>query len=163
MPSETMKDLGVDYFDIEHLMAVRSRLGVSSEALLRRVVGVANKRISMFSAHRIDGDGERAMSIDYTVDSPAGPVHQGTEIPTESGLWDCSSIGHTVSHQERWGASEVRVEAIAVSPYPGQRLPRIVGLIRSPEDEPEQLPNLAEVPGDLFPLPLQGKQMICTL
>jgi hypothetical protein len=163
MPSQTLRDLGIDYFDIDHLMAVRSRLAVSSEALLRRAVALSNVPITMFAVHRVHGETRDDLTVDYTVDSPVGAALERMDIPDESKLWECTAIGHTVSNQERWGQIEVRVDAVAVSPYPGKRYPRIVGLIRNPNDETERAPTLRELAGDLFPLPKDGKQMVLHL
>lgn len=163
MPSQTLRDLGVDYLAIGHLMDIRTRLAVSAEALLRRVVALASKPLTMFVAHRVDDDSKATLHVDYTVDSPAGAVIQIAEIPAGSLLWECSAVGHTVSTQEHWTARGVQVEAVAVPPYPGQRHPRIVGLVQSLSGEPEMEPTLSEVVGKVFPLPTEGKQMVLHL
>ncbi len=163
MPSQTLRDLGIEYIDISHLMAVRSRLAVSSEALLRRVVAMASTPVTMFAARRVEEGAQTQLSLDYTVDAPVGAALRNPRIPADSSLWDCTAIGHTVSERERWEDTDVQIEAVGVSPYPGQRYPRIAGLLVDPVHEPERTPTFREVAGNVFPLPEHGKQMVLHL
>lgn len=160
MPSQTLAELGVEseYLDIRHLMDARARLEVSAEALLRRVVALSPRPLSMFAAHRPDDDPDEVPRLGYAEHAPGGPTTTAIDPPPDTCLRDCTAIGHMVSEEEVWGETAVRVEAVGLPPYPGRRYPRVAGLLVPLGGDEPPAPRLVEVEGDVFPLPDTGSR-----
>lgn len=105
--------------------------GVSTEALLRRVVRLTDTQACVFAAARVEGT--PTFRIDYVVASRnwRTPVRAGHE-QGDSVLARCTAVGYSVGAVERWGTTELGVQAVGVPPYPGDRFPRVVGLLGPP-------------------------------
>jgi hypothetical protein len=132
---------------LPHLLDLRQRFGVSTEALLRRVVKLADQPMALFAAARQqDGNGFR---LDYLVTSRAWSVPQpGVDsIPSDSVLARCTAVGFSAEATERWDDLELRVQAVGIPPYPGDRLPRVVGLAATGLPA-ERSPGLRYLRGD---------------
>ncbi|MBS1845658.1 MAG: ImmA/IrrE family metallo-endopeptidase [Actinobacteria bacterium] len=135
MPTEVLGEHARKPMRIEELMALRATFGVSTEALLRRATKLANYPVAMFAAARTHPDAlDSSFRIDYTVPSLAwGPkIRRGTELPGESVLAACTAVGFTARGEEDWPDSPrgLSVQAVGTPPYPGQRLPRVLGWLR---------------------------------
>lgn len=115
--------------DLARLMGQRARFGVSTEALLRRVVRLTARPSALFAAAR-SGDGP-SFRIDYTVPSRSwrAPVRTGDEV-AETVLAKCTAVGYSDHATETWHGHQLHVQAVGVPPYPGDRFPRVVGLIQ---------------------------------
>lgn len=166
MPSQTLTELGVEraYLDMPHLMDVRSHLQVSAEALLRRVVTLSPSRLTMFAAHRPNDASDEVPRLDYAEHAPVGSATPTIIPPADTCLGEFTAIGQTVSEEEEWGGTRVRIEAVGLPPYPGLRYPRVVGLLVPEAESEPPAPTLVEVEGDVFPLPETGvKQMVLHL
>jgi O-acetyl-ADP-ribose deacetylase (regulator of RNase III) len=133
---------------LPHLLDFRKPFGVSTEALLRRVVKLTDQPASLFTAARLpDAEGFR---IDYAVGSRAwtdGP-HAGDRLPGDSVLSHCTAVGFSDARVERWGDREFDVQAVGIPPYPGDRFPRVVGLLRPATEGPTPSVALRYVRGD---------------
>jgi O-acetyl-ADP-ribose deacetylase (regulator of RNase III) len=135
MPTESLPELREDQFDIEHLMALRHDYRVSTEALLRRATKLTTRPIAMFAASRIKAqDVVSEFRIDYTVPSRAWapPLQRGSHRPANSVLADCTAVGFTAKRREDWSdhLRNIEVQAVGAPPFPGQRYPRVLGLLR---------------------------------
>lgn len=114
---------------LAHLLDQRVRFDVSTEALLRRVVKLTDRPACLFAAARLPaGDGFR---LDYLVPSRtwALALDVGDRLSASSVLSRCTAVGFSDEAAEAWGAEELRVQAVGVPPYPGDRFPRLVGLL----------------------------------
>ena len=115
---------------LPHLLDLRKTFGVSAEALLRRVVKLTDQPACLFAAARTAD--EEGFRIDYTVGSrswPGGPG-AGDRIAAASVLSHCTAVGFSDDDNERWGDTDLHVQAVGIPPYPGDRFPRLVGLLR---------------------------------
>lgn len=135
MPTDSLDELRSGSFEIERLMELRREYGVSTEALLRRATKLSGKPIAMFAASRVDpGKSETDFRIDYVVGSQAWSpaVPQGYLRPATSVLAECTAVGYTAKRKEDWAndLGDVEVQAVGAPPFPGQRYPRILGLLR---------------------------------
>ncbi len=135
MPTASLPELREGDFNIERLMALRREYGVSTEALLRRATKLSVKPVAMFAASRTDP--QRAASpfrIDYAVPSRAWQptLHAGLRRPADSVLAECTAVGFTARRHEDWSRTleNVEVEAVGAPPFPEQRYPRVLGLLR---------------------------------
>lgn len=132
MPAGAFPAGHLEDLSLPHLLDLRKRFGVSTEALVRRVVKLTDLPVCLVAAarHR-DRPGLR---LDYGVRSRAwnGPVPDESDIPASTALARCTAVGFSVEADESWGEHEVRVQAAGIPPYPGDRLPRVVALLAQP-------------------------------
>jgi O-acetyl-ADP-ribose deacetylase (regulator of RNase III) len=119
--------------DINRLMAIRSRFDVSTEAILRRTAQATTHAVTMFAAAAVgDEEDGSTFRIDYTVPSIAwgAEIRRGSTIHSEV-LAECTAVGFTAVGVESWSeqCEDVAVSAVGLPPYPGDRLPRVAGLL----------------------------------
>lgn len=133
LPAE---DLAAAAEDINQLMVLRAAFDVSTEAMLRRVISVTPARITMFAAAPLaEGSGEpRRFRIDYSHARSTPAVERG-DIVESAVLAECTAVGFTAKGAEGWGATQHSsvVQAVGIPPYPGSRLPRVVGTLSDGE------------------------------
>ena len=121
---------------IDQILSLRSKFDVSVEAIALRLVKLARRPVAAFAASRAPASGK--YQLDYLVTSPGwGSLPRPSLIPDDSVISQCIAIGFTAKGTESWvGNSTVRVELVGIPPYPGHRLPRVVGVIwPTTEDE----------------------------
>ena len=101
--------------------------GVSTEALLRRVVRLTDRAASVFAAARVDET--PTFRIDYTVASRAWrpPISAGDRVGDTTVLARCTAVGYSDHATETWNEHELQVQAVGVPPYPGDAYPRSSG------------------------------------
>lgn len=136
MPAGAFPIAQADDLDLAHLLDLRATFGVSTEALLRRVLRLTERPASMFACARL-ADGH--FRVDYTVSSRAWrPVlRAGALLAAESALSHCTAVGFSVDEHEQWPGEreELHVQAVGIPPYPGDSFPRVIGLIEPPAGE----------------------------
>jgi hypothetical protein len=134
MPIGSFQSLEEEPLKIERLMEARKRFEVSTEALLLRVVHLTARPSAVFAAARVDGDNpDSPFRLDYVIGSRSwtSALRRGLQIPAASVLGECTAVGYTAKRRESWpgAGGELGVECVGIPPYPGQRLPRVVGLL----------------------------------
>jgi hypothetical protein len=134
MPIGSFTSLEEEPLKIERLMEVRKSFEVSTEALLLRVVRLTARPSAVFAAARVDGDNlDSPFRLDYVIGSRSwsSPTRRSLRIPPTSVLSECTAVGYTAKRRESWseGVGELSIECVGIPPYPGQRLPRVVGLL----------------------------------
>jgi len=132
MPTEVLGELTDKPMRIEDLMELGPTFGVSAEALLRRATKLASYPVAMFAAARISPDSlDSDFRIDYIVPSLTWQpkIRRGTMLSAESVLAACTAVGFTARGEEDWPDAHqaISVQAVGTPPYPGQRLPRVLG------------------------------------
>jgi hypothetical protein len=135
MPTDTLSALRQGELEIEHLMATRREYGVSTEALLRRATKLSTRPLAMFAASRTDPQKVTSgFRVDYTVPSRAWDprIRAGHRRPADTVLSECTAVGFTAKRNEDWSAGlhAIEVQAVGAPPFPGQRFPRVLGLLR---------------------------------
>ncbi len=132
--------------DLVRLLDLRATFGVSTEALLRRLVRLTAHPTCLFAAARLDGARFR---IDYVVPSRAWrPQLTAGEIVHAPVLARCTAVGYSDVGDEVWNGQELRVQAVGVPPYPGDRFPRVIGLLQPAHDTVPDDVGLRYVRGD---------------
>jgi Zn-dependent peptidase ImmA (M78 family)/O-acetyl-ADP-ribose deacetylase (regulator of RNase III) len=141
-PIEATEDLNV-----VSLLDQRSKLGVSTEALLRRVVRLTGRAAALFAAARVEDS--PSFRLDYVVSSRGwnSPVRAGDRI-SQTVLGTCTAVGYSDARDETWNDEELHVQAVGVPPYPGDRFPRVVGLIQPAVERSEREDGIRYVRGD---------------
>jgi hypothetical protein len=150
MPVGSFTALEDEPLRIERLMELRKEFDVSTEALLLRVAKLTEQASGVFAASRVDGNAfDSPFRIDYVAASRnwIPPVDRGMRVPGDSVLGECTAVGYTAKASESWGGSELRIECAGIAPYPGQKAPRVVGLLLPESDAPMER-GLTEVLGD---------------
>ena len=133
MPLGSIKAVADADLTIESLLTLRKQYEVSMEALIIRVVRLARVPLRMFCASRVEsGQNEGRLLLSYTIGSPAwqSDLDRAAAPPQGSVLSECTAIGYTTTAVETWGRSRLRIEAVAIPPYPGSRFPRVVGILK---------------------------------
>lgn len=135
MPIGTAVELENEDLDIENLMMLRKRFDVSTEALFLRMAKRTTEPCAIFAAARIATEKEDVrFRIDYTVPSRSWTVDIPTDLEVSGSLAlsECTAVGYTTKRFEQWEnrLPEFRVECVGIPPYPGDRYPRVLGVLR---------------------------------
>ena len=155
MPLGSMKAAADDDFAIEDLLVLRKQFEVSMEALFIRIVRLARTPLRMFCASRLEsGDNEDRFVLNYTIGSAAwqSEFNRAAAPPEDTVLSECTAIGYTTTAVETWGGARVRLEAVAIPPYPGSRYPRVVGILKPRGSVGGKAPVFRFVRGDALKL-----------
>jgi O-acetyl-ADP-ribose deacetylase (regulator of RNase III) len=149
MPAGSFPAAQADNLSLPHLLDLRAEFGVSTEALLRRVIKLTDRAACLFSATRLPNGNFR---IDYTVGSRAfeGRVTAGQIIDSSSVLAHCTAVGFSVDDTVEWCGIDgaLRVQAVGIPPYPGHRFPRVVGLLQPEAEADRRVQGIRIVRGD---------------
>lgn len=151
MPTSSLGEVAQEHLDINTLMQLRKSFDVSTEALLLRVAKETVQPVAVFAAARLDGaSSESAFRLDYVVGSRSwsAPISRGMTIPNDSVLAECTAVGFTAKSRESWGGLELDVQAVGAPPYPGDQLPRILGLLLVPGQTESSVATINHVYGD---------------
>ena len=134
---------------IDRIVDLHREFQVSVEAAAFQVARTTSASCVAFTAASHSGD--RRYLVDYAVGSRQVDAHRyrGARLPEESVVTECIAVGVTGKGRERWDVDEheLAIEAIGVPPYPGEPLPRVVG-IRLPPDERTRGAALLYLRGD---------------
>ena len=154
MPTDTLAGLDDSDLDIDTLMAVRAAFDVSTEALLRRVATQTRQPVAVFAASRLRADdADSPFRVEYVVASRglASPLRRGQQLPAESVLAECAAIGFTARGTLPGPAAgtALAVQCVGLPAYPGQRLPRVAGFLRSAGSQTAASLSITSVSGDV--------------
>ena len=135
MPIGTAVELEDESVDIHNLMRLRKKFDVSTEALFLRMARRTTEPCVMFAAARISSDNEQAkFRIDYTAPSRSWRINipRSLQVSGSRALSECTAVGYTTKRFEKWASNlpEVGVECVGIPPYPGDRFPRVLGVLR---------------------------------
>lgn len=128
MPAGELPDFDSHDLTISNLLELRKRFDVSTEAILIRSAKHANIPCAAFCASRHEGK----YQIDYIIPSRGWVpgISIGTKLPEDSLVADANAIGFTSIGNEKWSdGDDLHIECIALSPYPGALIPRVVGIL----------------------------------
>ncbi|CAN7219702.1 ImmA/IrrE family metallo-endopeptidase [Microbacterium sp. LjRoot45] len=153
MPDSSVAGLLTIDPDIDFFMEARRRLDVSTEALLRRVVGESSRPILLVAASRPMDMGGQDIRVDYVDRSPRSvellpALEHGERVDGLTTLLACSAVGQTSRGMENVKGVDVRVQAVGVPAYPGRRWPRILALVE-PISTPSSAEGIEFVTGDI--------------
>lgn len=131
---------------IDGVLALRHDYQVSVEAVALRLVKLARRPLLVFAAAPMGPAG--SYRIDYAVPSKAWDAVAIPRILANSVVAECTAVGYTAKRNEAFGTVAARVEAVGIPPYPGDRLPRVVGVVHPLGDETPTSPGIEYVRGD---------------
>ena len=129
-------DLENEGIDIDNLLRLRGEFDVSTEAILLRIAKLTSTPCAVFAAARESMDGgDPGFRIDYNVPSRTWNVGFPSNFRVESStvLAECTAIGFTAKGTESWGSQlpVFDVQCVGIPPFPGDRFPRIAGVLTS--------------------------------
>jgi len=127
--------------DIDFLMANRARLDVSTEALLRRVVGATHRPLALVSASRVTDAVSASIRVDYVLASAAytPAVDRGCLLPPEGPMAEPTAVGQTARGMAELAGEVVQAQAVGIPAYPGRSFPRVLAILQ-PADTPTSAP-----------------------
>lgn len=160
MPAGAFPIQEADDLSLAHLLDLRAKFEVSTEALLRRVVKLTERPACLFAAARLEAlEGFR---VDYLVGSRAWlpTASAGLNLPANCVLSRCTAVGFSDYATEQWAGEEVHVQAVGVPPYPGDSYPRLVGLLQPAIDVERRDIGLKYVRGDATRPNMNGPTII---
>ena len=127
-------DLEVEGIDIDNLLKLRGDFDVSIEAILLRVAKLTSTPCAVFTAARLSMGGSHiGFRIDYSVPSRAWDAKLPSNFRVESStvLAECTAIGFTAKGTETWSSQlpAFDIQCVGIPPFPGDRFPRIAGVL----------------------------------
>ena len=118
---------------LSELMKSRAKFDVSAEAFMIRVAEASRLSIGVFCASPFASvTGSWAYRVDYYIPSSIAPTPNIIDktIPPSSAVYRCTAIGFTDFGSETWvNGSPYEIEYVGIPAYPGNPLPRAIGLI----------------------------------
>lgn len=151
---------------IEILMQERREFDVSAEAFFIRLVNISTDPIGMFVASSRAREFQlRKYRVNYFISSPTAPRVDiaGTEIPSDSAIYQCTAIGYTDAGIEKWiTGDEIEIECVGIPAYSGNMYPRVATLVRF-ETVREGLQPVKYVHGNVLSPRGEGRKIVCQL
>ena len=165
MPIGTAVELDDESVDIDNLMRLRKKFDVSTEALFLRMAKRTAEQCAMFAAARVASEGDTAeFRIDYTSPSRSWNVKipQRFQVSGSLALSECTAVGYTTKRTEKWAGDlpRLKVECVGIPPYPGDRYPRVVGVLKRQTPSESGGPKLTVVYGDATEPRKSGSRLI---
>jgi O-acetyl-ADP-ribose deacetylase (regulator of RNase III) len=150
MPLGSFPEIGEAEFSIDHLLRLRERFQVSTEAVLLRYLKLSRIACGVFAASN-QGSSSDQLSIDYlrTANDWDIACRGGFKLPDDSLVKECRAIGFTAKGDETWDAliGKMHIECVAVPSYPGADNPRVVGLISPRKAQRSSSPTIEYLVG----------------
>jgi O-acetyl-ADP-ribose deacetylase (regulator of RNase III) len=151
MPMGSFPEIEEVDFSIDHLLLLRERFQVSTEAVLLRYLKLSRVPCAIFAAS-CQASGSELLCIDYVraANNWDIPLRGGFSLPASSVANQCRAIGFTAKGDETWEhrIGKMHVESVAIPSYPGAINPRVVGLLRPSKQSSVSLPTLQYLIGD---------------
>ena len=135
MPVGSFPELKTEQLAIDHLLDLRKKYDVSTEAILIRVARLVDEPCAVFSAARSGDPSQPEYRLEYVIGSSTWPldIPRGRYLPTETVVRQCTAIGFSAKGSEQWisGQRKLKVECVGLPPYAGSSYPRVAGIIRA--------------------------------
>ena len=150
MPFGVFPRLDGDNLNINFLIELGKEYEVSNEAVFMRAVKLTSYPCIMFST-RFD-ESSQSYSLEYGIPSKSWgqPVPRGLSFTRDSVIGECIAIGHTGIGDATWTEvrGKLKVECVGIPPYPGTRLPRVLGIARQAQSHGASKSQITELKGD---------------
>jgi O-acetyl-ADP-ribose deacetylase (regulator of RNase III) len=108
---------------------------------------------------------ERRYIIEYSLGSPTAEEHRlrGLAVPASSAIHHCTAIGYTESEIGEWATDRPElIEFVGIPGFPGERFPRVAGLLRHGKSSADRQP-IRYRHGNVLDISLPGPKIICQL
>jgi len=161
MPVGTLSLLDRSELSVDHLLELRTRYRVSSEALFIRMAQVSEHSCAMFCASR--SGQEDYYHLDYAMSSRSwgDRLVSGLTLPASSVVAHCTAVGYTAKGDETWvGASPFHIQCLGIPAYPGSPHPRVVGILTPKKQTATKVAGITEVKGNALAPRGTGRKLI---
>ncbi len=151
MPTSEMLGIINATTDIDFLMAQRARFDVSTEALLRRFVHACERQVDLVALSRTQDHTGAPLRVDYVLSSRYGDrqVEPRQRFAATSVFAVPVAVGQTARGIEPIRTTLRSVQVVGVSPYPGDRSPRVLAIVEPPESVERSDKRLQFVTADI--------------
>ncbi|UST61946.1 ImmA/IrrE family metallo-endopeptidase [Pseudomonas moraviensis] len=160
MPLGSFPQLAGSVPTIQQVAEIRKTFDVSVEACLIRSIKLATSASAAFCASFHQDDG--VYRVDYVIPAPGWncPVRPGQSFNNEGVVSEASAIGFTSIGDEHVQGESYWIECMGLAPYPGNLVPRVVGILRPDQATEFSQPVLTEVVGDVLKPQGSGPKLI---
>jgi len=153
MPVCSFPELKGEESSIDKLLELRNQFQVSTEAILLRFVRLTSTPCAIFAASRFEsGPHVDKYKLDYCIGSRSWSTlpGAGSLLPSTSVIRECTAIGFTAKRDETWSDIEhpIHVESVGIPAYPGNRFPRVVGLLLPKSNVSATVKQIVFIKGD---------------
>ena len=159
MPIGTFSEIVGADFGMEEVLNWRRQYGVSTEAMLLRLLHLGVPNLLIFSASTSDG---KNYSVNYALRRD-GAIQKmyGRQLRRDSPVVHCTAIGYTEKGSSVLpGETEAaEMECVGVAPYPNTVFPRVIGFARPRNGPQSSNSRLKVIRGDALS-PRGGGPMI---
>lgn len=139
------EDLGID-----HMLELRKKYDVSTEAILLRAVRATDSPCAAFSAFVAEeGPNSGRYFVEYVIPSRdwTSQISKRVILHASHVIAQCSTIGFTAKGTEHIGSEKYHAECVGIPSYPGSRFPRVAGILTS-EASTKPAFGITELKGD---------------
>lgn len=152
---------------VEGVLEAQRDFGVSTEAVLLRIMKVSQQSAAAFAASKlVDEPGDTRYRLDYLAGSRSFPRFPGFDAPLHSAiLGHCNAVGMKSRGFERWPGvpADLWIECIGVPAFPGHAYPRVVGFVRPESGQTPPVSGRAGIQyvnGDAFYPKSEGRKLL---
>jgi len=164
MPLDGFELLSPERVTIDWVLGRRQELKVSTEALLLRLVRLADFACAMFCASRVSDPGAKPkIRLDYVATSRAWNINQhARHLSSSATLEKCTAISYTAKGVEQWPlfGEQARIECVGLPGYGGQAFPRVAGIAIPTRELPRAAPTIEYLVGDATAPTDRGERLI---
>ena len=153
MPIGSFGDLSDISLEIDHIMELRKKYDVSTEAILLRTTKLAREPVAMFVASRVKNSGGKTdFRIDYSYASRSWrlPSLTTSKLDGLAVLEECTAVGYTAKTTQRWPGLKglYQIECVGMPSYPGGRYPRVGGIVKPVRAQDKKERSISYVRGN---------------
>lgn len=137
---------------VDNILRLQHEFDVSTEALSIRLARVTAEPCTIFAAARVaDIESSGIYRIDYSVPSRTSIIDlpRGLKL-INTIMSQCTAVGYTAKGiQQKMGTlGDCYVECVGITPYPGNKYPRVIAVAHRGDDKPTAGFNIASVRGN---------------
>lgn len=155
MPAGTLPALDTNQVVLERILELGEKYDVSTEAMFIRFVQMSDVSCATFAASRAGAaraGRNPTYRVDYMIGSDAWPFPvRGCLMPEGDSIAShCTAVDFTWTGEETWRRPRKRlhVGCVAIPPYPGSGIPRVIGIAVPATGESKERARLQFVTGD---------------
>ncbi|MDQ3274095.1 MAG: ImmA/IrrE family metallo-endopeptidase [Actinomycetota bacterium] len=162
MPREAVEGLLDIDPDIDFIMATRTRLDVSTEALLRRLAEATPRPLAVVAASRIRDTASSPLRVEYVHPSRgwAPQAERGARLESATAFGEPTAVGQTARGTITIDDETLLAQTVGIPPYPGAALPRVLGLVEPPDAPRTAPPGIQYMGGDVVHPDAEGAVII---
>ena len=165
MPVGLGLNLESEPLTINNVANLRKKYEVSMEAMLLRLVKLTDNACVGFVASPLNGrQHPTPYRIDYSLPSRSMSIRipYGLNIGSDTAAAECTAVDFTSQGTETWSEEwePFLVECVGIPPYPGDRLPRVLGILKPTHVSSVKVPSITTLWGDATEPRGKGRRLV---